>query len=205
MLAARKAELGEIDAAEEMLARAQQNRGDRKVHLVAQTAPQIVPDGGNAAANADILAAGGFKGTLERGFDAIRDKVKSGAASHRDRWPWIVREHEDGNVIGRVVAPPAFPGLVRPGPTDGPEHVSPQDPGADIGHAACRKIVVGTGRSIPLAEHGLKRAGRDKPSMQRLAAHAQRVLEALLGACTVAVERYRKALHAQLGHGAVLP
>src|SRR5262245_17631698 len=93
MLAARVAKPGEIDAAEEMLTRAQQNRGDREMHLVDQTGPQIVPDRGNAAAKADILAAGGFKAALERSLDAIGDKVKGGAARHGDRWPRIVRQH----------------------------------------------------------------------------------------------------------------
>src|SRR5262245_29120356 len=146
MLTARVAKLGEIDAAEEMLTRAQQNRGDRKVHLVDQTGPQIVPEGGDAAADADILAARGIEGALEHVLDAIGDKVKGGAARHHDRWPRIVRKHEDRNVIGRVVAPPSLPGLVRPGSTYGPEHVAPQDPGADVGEVARGKVGAGDGR-----------------------------------------------------------
>src|SRR5262249_29983836 len=138
MLAARVTKPGEIDAVEEMLARAQQHRRDRKMHLVDQTGTQIVPDGGDAAAKADILAAGGIEGALERGLAASGDEMNRGPPRHGDRLPRIVREHEDGNVIGRVVAPPAFPSLIRPGTTDGPEHVATQDPGADIGEAARR-------------------------------------------------------------------
>src|SRR5262245_53723846 len=140
------------------------------MHLIDQPGAQIVPDGGDAAAEADILAAGGFEGALERGLDAVGDEVKGGATRHRDRWLRIMREHEDRNVIGRVVAPPAFPGLIRPGPADRPEHVAPQDPGADIGEAARRKIVVWAGRSIRLAEHGVRREGWVKPSVERMAA-----------------------------------
>src|SRR5262244_401752 len=99
MLAAHEAKLGEIDAVEEMLARAEQHRCDRKMHLIDQPGPQIFLDGGDAAAEADILAAGAFEGALERGLDAIGDKVKGGAARHADRWPRIVREHEDRHVI----------------------------------------------------------------------------------------------------------
>src|SRR5262249_35495337 len=104
MLAAREAKLGEIDAVEEMLARAKQHRRDRKMHLVDQPGPQIFLDGGDAAAEADILAAGGFESALERGLDAIGDEVKGRAARHADRRPRVVREHEDRHVIGRVVA-----------------------------------------------------------------------------------------------------
>src|SRR5262249_13840570 len=172
MLAAREAKLGEIDAVEEMLARAKQHRRDRKMHLVDQPGPQIFLDGGDAAAEADILAAGGFESALERGLDAIGDEVKGRAARHADRRPRVVREHEDRHVIGQVVAPPAFPGLVRPWPTNGPEHVATQDPGADIGKAARRKVVIWPSRSTTLAEHGLKRAGRHKPLVQRLAPNA---------------------------------
>src|SRR5437016_4789102 len=206
MLGAFEAKPGEIDAAEEMLTRAQQNRRDRKMHFVDQPGAQIVPDGGDAAAKADVLSVGGFEGALERVLDAIGDKVKGGAAGHVDRWPRIVREHEDRNVIGRIVAPPAFPGFVRPRPAYGPEHVASQDPRAEIGDAARRQVVVGAGRPTLFPEqHLLKRPSREDPLMQRDAAHAKWVLETLLGASTIAVERQRKALHAQLGHGAVLP
>src|SRR5262245_25489865 len=191
MLTARVTKRGEIDAAEEMLARAEQHWRDPKMHLVDQAGLQIFPDGSNAAAQTDILAAGRFEGALERRLDAIGDEMKGGAARHGNRQPRMMREHENGNVIGRIVAPPPFPSVVGPGSTDGPEHIATQDPGAEIGETARRKIVVGAGRSAILAQHGLKRPGRDKPLVQRLAAHPQRVLETLLRAGTVAVERYR--------------
>src|SRR5947209_2023080 len=47
-----------------------------------------------------------------------------------DRRPRVMSEHVHRRVIGRIGAPPARPGVVRPWTADWAEHVSPHDPGA---------------------------------------------------------------------------
>ena len=51
---------------------------------------------------------------LERGVDAVGDEVEGRAALHLERRARVVRQHEHRHVVGRVVAPPALPGVVGP-------------------------------------------------------------------------------------------
>jgi hypothetical protein len=110
-----------------------------------------------------------------------------------------VGEHEDVGVVGRVVAPPAFPAFVGPSATHWAEHVAPEDPGANVVEAPRREIVVRACRSIP-AVHLLEGARRQEPLVQVLAADAQRIFQALIGAGAETVERNREAAHAKSGH-----
>ncbi|MNE36749.1 hypothetical protein D3C80_1305730 [compost metagenome] len=101
----------------------------------------------------------------------------------------MVGQDEDGDVVGRVVPPPAFPVLVRPLPAQRAEHVAPQNPGADIAKAAGGEIIVQPGRAAVLAEQGLLEGARgEQPLVQRFGAHAQRILEVLVRAGPVSVE-----------------
>src|SRR4029453_9266319 len=157
---------------------------------------EIFADGGDATAQANVLAARGFGRPLERSLDAVGYEMKGRAAGHGDRCARMMREHKDRNVIGRVVAPPALPGVVWPRPAHGSKHVAAQNPGAKIDNAARREVVVGAGRSTLFPEqHLLKRPRRQDPLVQRHATHTKRVLEALPRARTVAIERYRKTLN----------
>ena len=112
-------------------------------------------------------------------------------------------------MVRRVVAPPALPAFVGPGPADRAEHVAAEDPGADILEAARRKGVVGARRPFALAGrgmipksllstcHSLERARREDPFVQRFAADTQRIVGALVGARPESVERHGEATHAQ--------
>src|SRR6478672_563524 len=88
-------------------------------------------------------------------MNAFGDEVEDSPAFHRDRRARVMRQHVNRAMVRRLVAPPAFPAIVGPRPTNRPEHVAPQDPGADILKAPSRKIVIGTSRPINLAEQSL--------------------------------------------------
>ena len=101
----------------------------------------------------------------------------------------MMREHEDGHVIRRIVAPPALPAVVRPGPRIGPNMLRPRIHAPTFVESARREIVVDAGGAAVLAVHLLERARGDEPLVQLLAAHAERILQALVRAGAVAVER----------------
>jgi hypothetical protein len=69
----------------------------------------------HAAAEAHVQSVSGVPGALQRGVDAVGDEMKRGAAGHLNGGTRVMSEHEDRRVIRRVVAPPAFPLVVRPG------------------------------------------------------------------------------------------
>jgi hypothetical protein len=105
-------------------------------------------------------------------------------------------------VVGRVVAPPAPPLLVAPRATDRAEHVAAHDRRADP-HVALRgkpvvNALVGLVGAI-LAEHLAEGAGRERPRVQLVSAHTERVLRALVWPDGVAVERDGPAI-AATGH-----
>src|SRR5258708_7756235 len=128
-----------------MLAAAEQNGRDRKVHLVDEARLQILPDRRDTAADPHVTAVRRLARTLERRVDALGDEVKRGAALHRDGGARMVCQHEYRAVIRWVVAPPALPALVRPRAAQRPEHVAAENPSADIGEAAHREIIVDAG------------------------------------------------------------
>jgi hypothetical protein len=99
-----------------------------------------------------------------------------------------MREHEDRNVVRRLVPPPSFPGLVLPGTADRAEHVTAQNPRPDVLEAPGREVVVDPGGPVAASEHPLKGAGRENPPVQRFPSHAKGVLEPLTGASAESVE-----------------
>ena len=56
-----------------------------------------------------------------------------------------MREHEHLAIIGRGIAPPAFPAVVSPVAADGAEHVAAENPCADILETAFGHVVVDAG------------------------------------------------------------
>src|ERR1700674_4933169 len=101
MLAALEAELWQIDVGEQILPGAKQNRRHRKMHLVDMADAKILSDRCDAAAETDVAALGGLLSACQGGLDAIGDEVESRAALHGDRRSRVMREDEDGHVIGR--------------------------------------------------------------------------------------------------------
>src|SRR5512135_214642 len=116
-----------IDAGPEMLPATEQDGSDGEVQLVNQGRAQILPNGGYAAAEADVTAARCSGGLLQGGVNAFGDKAKLRASRHPERRPRVMREHEDRRVIRRLIAPPALPAVVRPRASDRTEHVAPKD------------------------------------------------------------------------------
>src|SRR6516165_3528683 len=138
MLGAAIAKAWRVDAGKQMLASAEQHGRYGEMQFVDEAGGEVLADGGGAAAEPDILALGAREGALQRRLDAVGDEMKGRAAFHLDRRARMVGQHEDGRVIGRVVAPPAFPALIRPGAADWAEHVTAEDPGPDILEATAR-------------------------------------------------------------------
>ena len=102
---------------------------------------QTTPCGTRAAADLDVVFSRGGPRFVERAMDAV-DEDELCAAFHLHGRAAVVRENEDGHVVGWVLAPPTLPAFVRPGPAHRSEHVAPQDPRADVGLAACGEVVV---------------------------------------------------------------
>src|SRR3569623_815045 len=105
-------------------------------------------------ADPHVASAGRLAGTIESLANASRDEVKRGAAFHLDRWASVMGQDEDWNMIRWIVPPPAFPFHVRPGSTNGYEHIPPKYPGPDILKAARGEVIVYPGRAALLAEQG---------------------------------------------------
>src|SRR5262249_30764751 len=120
-------------------------------------------------------------GGLLQGLVEITDEAELRAALHGNRLARMMRKHEHGDVIGRVVTPPPLPLVVGPRPAHRPEHVAAEDPGADVLEAAPHEFVVDAGRALGrlVATHLPKCAGREHPFMQRLTPDAERFFAAL--------------------------
>src|ERR1700710_3246378 len=101
--------------------------------FVDQTSFEVLPDRGNSAADPDVLALCRFAGAGQRSVNPVSHKVKRRTASHLDRCARVMCEYKNGHVIGRSVAPPAFPLLVRPVAPNRPEHIAPENPCAEVG------------------------------------------------------------------------
>jgi transposase InsO family protein len=180
----------QVEPLQQRLSPAKQHRRDRDVQFVDKAFTQVLPDGVGSAADPHVLAASGIACPFKRIMDAAGDEVERCATFHLDRRPGMVGQNEDRNVVGRIVAPPAFPGVVLPLAAHGGEHVAPQNPCANILKAARGEIIVNPRAAAVLAEQrALERAGRQQPLVQLRSAHAERIIEALVRARSISVER----------------
>src|SRR5260221_6864047 len=109
-----------VEVVQEMLAGTEQDRPDGKMQLVYQAGAQILPDRGDAATEADVAAAGCSGRLLQGRVNAFRDKAKLRIARHPERCPRVMRQHEDGRVIRRLVRPPTLSTFV-PSPSPDPD------------------------------------------------------------------------------------
>src|SRR4029079_16621644 len=103
----------------------------------------------------------------------------------------VVREDEHRRVVRRVFAPPAPPGLVRPRPADGAEHVPAHEDGAEILAPGDRLSVVDARLPALLTVLRAPAPRRERPLVERLGALPERILEALVGPGGVPVDRHR--------------
>src|SRR5881398_3346810 len=150
------------------------------MQLVDQTGTQILPNGGNPAAEAHVAPACRSARLLQRDVNAFGDKMKLRTSPHPERRARVMRQHEDGRVIRRLVAPPALPALVGPRAPDRSEHVAAEDPGADSLEALLREGVIDSRFSIVLAVHLAPDAGVEEPIHQFDAPDAERILQVLV-------------------------
>ena len=203
MFGAMVAELRCVNAFQKGFSGTEEGRRQGQVHVIDQPGAKVLPDGGNTTAQSDIPTVGSVHRPLERGVNAIGDKVESGAAVHLDRSARVVGKHKNRSVVRGIVAPPSLPNVVWPGAADRPEHVPANDPRADIVEAVSDEVVVNSGSAAILAKHLSKGARAEDPFVQRHAADAQWIDEILVGAGTVAIEGDRKAMDAEFGHKVV--
>src|SRR3989441_12079016 len=123
------------------------------MQLVNQGGAQILPNSGYAATEADVAAARCSARLLQSRVNAFGDKAKLRTSRHPERRPRVMRQHEHGRVIRRLVAPPALPAVVRPRAPHWTEHVAPENPGTDSGKALLRDSIVDSRLSIVMAVH----------------------------------------------------
>src|SRR5512143_2924476 len=170
------------------------------MQFVNQGRAQILPNSGYAAAEADVAAACSSGRLLQSGLNTFGYKAKLRASRHPKRLPRVMRQHEDGRVIRRLVAPPALPAVVRPRASDRTEHIAPKNPGSDPGKTLLRNSVIDSRLSIVIAMHPPPYACAEEPLHQLRAPDAERILEVLVRPGTVAVYGNREALDAEFRH-----
>src|SRR5438132_9980494 len=170
------------------------------MQLINQGSAQILPNSCYAATDADVAAARCSACLLQSGVNAFGDKAKLRAPRHPKRRPRVMRQHEDGRVIRRLVAPPALPAAVRPRAPDRAEHVAPENPGTDSGEALLGNAVVDPRLSTVKALHLPPHARGEEPLHQLRAPDAEWILEILVRPSSVAVDGNREALDAEFRH-----
>jgi hypothetical protein len=109
-------------------------------------------------------------------------------------------QDEYRSVIGGLIAPPAFPTLVRPRASDGTEHVPTKNPGAESGKAQLGNFIIDAGFAILLSVHLRPDACAKKPVHQLHATDTERILKILIGPCTVTVQGDPKAAYEKFRH-----
>jgi hypothetical protein len=112
----------------------------------------------------------------------------------------VVSQHEHGSMVRRIFAPPTLPGFVRPGPSDGPKHVTTDDPCSDIVETASREIIVNSRCAAVVPKHALEGASREHPIVQCHAANTKRVLKILTWTSTVSIDGNPKRVDSELWH-----
>ena len=98
-------------------------------------------DGLRASTEADVPAVGGCTGLIQDVGGGAVDEVERGVGEGEGR-ARVVGEHEDGGVEGRLVAPPAPPLVVCPGPAMRAELVAAIDLRADVVVEVAGQVVV---------------------------------------------------------------
>jgi hypothetical protein len=170
------------------------------VQIINHPGAEILPDSRDAATDANIAIAGGCFGLIQRRFNAFGNKSKLGAASHFERRPGVMSQHEDGHVIGRLITPPTLPTVVGPWTSHGPEHVAAEYPGADSFKAKFREVVVDSRFAIRLPMHLTEDARAKGPIHQLRPINTERVLQILIEPGAVTVNGNAKTLNPHFRH-----
>ncbi len=170
------------------------------MHFVNQPGAEILLDCRDSAAEPNVLFSGRVSSPFERVMNSRGHEMEGGSPFHGQGCARVARQHEDGGMVGRIFPPPTLPVLVGPGTSDGSEHVSTHDPCPDVVKAACRNVIVNPSRSAILAMHCSKSTGREEPFVQRDAADPKWIVEVLVRAGAVAIDRYREIVDSKPGH-----
>src|SRR6185437_4538183 len=117
-------EIWQVDIAIEMFSFAEHHGRYHEMHFVDLPGEQILPDRGGASSDSDVFPVRRFECALQRDFRAFCDEVEGRPAFHDERFAGVVRQYENRNTIRWRVAPPAFPGIIRPGTANRSEHVA---------------------------------------------------------------------------------
>ncbi len=188
MLYALIAQGTDIDTVQQMLARTEQDGRDGQVQLINKSCTQILPNCGNAATQPDVATVRRIPRLLQRSMNAVGYELEHSAALHRDPCSRMMGQHEDRRVIRRLLAPPAFPAVIRPRASDGAEHVAAENPRADSRETLRRNIVICACLAIITPVHSLPGTRVEEPVKQCRAAHSKRVLEILPRSSAVTVD-----------------
>src|SRR6185312_3424156 len=142
MLFATVSEFVKVEPVKKRFPRPDDYRGYCDMHFVDQAFLEKLSDGMGTSADADIFPARSVASQRQRFPNASRHEIEGRAAFHLDRIARVVAEHKDRHVVRRVVAPPAFPFVIRPRAANGPEHVPAKNPCSHVGKPACRDLVI---------------------------------------------------------------
>ncbi len=171
----------EIYTFEKSLTGAEQNWRYGYVHLIDKPLVKVLVDDIDSATNADIFTSRSLPSALQRNGRPVRNKIKGRSAIHDKRRARMVSEYEYQHVIHRVLAPPTPPTLVWPWAANRPEHISAEDPCADVLKASGGIFIVDARfPAIATEQLLLKSSGRDRPTMKQSAANAQWIFYVLV-------------------------
>ena len=172
------------------------------MHLVDEPRLQILANDSNAAADPDVFATCRIARLRQCRVNAARHEIKGCAAVHDNGFAGVMRQNKHWHMIGRVIAPPPFPVVVRPLPTARAEHVPPHDPRPDVRKSACRKFVIDIFAPAAHPEHGPECSGFEGPLVQISPARSERAIKRLVWSSAIAIKRDGKAFNTQSGHAA---
>ena len=151
-----------VNPLEQSLSPAQKDRRDRDMQLIDEARTKVLLNSVSSAANAHIHSVGCVARPIKRLVNTARDEVECRSAFHLDGLACVMGQDESGNVIGRTVSPPAFPVQVGPGTANRSEHVSSENPRANIPEAPRSEVVIESRCATVRAKQGsLERARRE--------------------------------------------
>src|SRR5262245_52979735 len=169
-----------LDAVEDPLAGAEQNRRDVERELVDDPGNEGLAHSRGATRDVYAALAGRLTRLCVSGVEAVGDEVEGRPAFHRERLGSGMGRHRHGRVVRRLGTPPAAPVLI-PLAADRPEHVPPHDVRAARAHEPAGRRRVGVVGAL-VAE---------MPAMELAPALAEWILAALVGPSDETVERDR--------------
>jgi hypothetical protein len=191
----------QINSLEQSLSGAEQDRSDCNVQLINEGRAKVLLNCIGPASEAHVFPIRGFTCPVERLVDSASDEAKGRIPLHHDRPTRVMREDEDWDVIGRILTPPSLPIFIGPWPPDGPEHVSAQNPCADVVEPARCTVIIDTSSTVSGAEeYLLKGTRRERPRVKFGATNSEWVVYALVLSCAVAIEGHCEAFDSESCH-----